>query len=43
MTDAVPTAVVTGRMGRRSSFEVTVDGALAFSKLGTGGFPDPNK
>ncbi len=37
----VPSAVVSGRVGRSSSFEVQVDGKLAFSKLGVGAFPDP--
>ncbi len=33
--------MVSGQVGRASSFEVQVDGKLAFSKLGAGGFPDP--
>ncbi|XP_029576823.1 migration and invasion enhancer 1-like, partial [Salmo trutta] len=36
----VPDATVTGTTGRRSSFEVTVNGKLAYSKLEKGGFPD---
>ncbi|KAL1007575.1 hypothetical protein UPYG_G00088610 [Umbra pygmaea] len=36
----VPDAKVTGKIGRRSSFEVTVNGKVAFSKLEVGGFPD---
>ncbi|KAG5270626.1 hypothetical protein AALO_G00194770 [Alosa alosa] len=37
---AVPDAVVTGRTGRPSSFEVTLNGKLIYSKLQTHGFPD---
>lgn len=29
-----------GKVGRRTSFEVSVDGSLIHSKLATGGFPD---
>jgi selT/selW/selH-like putative selenoprotein len=36
---AVPEAKVTGNVGRRSSFEVTINGKLIFSKLTAGGFP----
>lgn len=35
----VPTAEVIGKVGRRSSFEVTVNDKLIFSKLNLGGFP----
>ncbi|KAF7697953.1 hypothetical protein HF521_004463 [Silurus meridionalis] len=35
----VPDAVVTGTVGRRSCFEVEINGHLVFSKLETGGFP----
>lgn len=35
----VPTAEVTGQVGRSSSFEVTVNDKLIFSKLKLGGFP----
>jgi selT/selW/selH-like putative selenoprotein len=37
---AVPGAVVNGQAGRRTSFEVTINGTLVFSKLKLGGFPD---
>jgi selT/selW/selH-like putative selenoprotein len=37
---AVPAAVVTGRSGRATSFEVTVNDTLIFSKLKLGSFPD---
>ena len=33
-------AVVTGKIGRRTSFEVVVNGKLIFSKLQSGGFPE---
>ena len=36
---AVPKAKVTGNAGRRSSFEVKINGKLIFSKLTAGGFP----
>ena len=36
-------AIVKGKIGRRTSFEVTVDGKLIHSKLQTGGFPDRNE
>lgn len=36
----VPTAEVVGETGRRSSFEVTLNGALIWSKLDQGAFPD---
>lgn len=32
--------MVTGREGRSGSFEVVVNGTLAWSKLGGSGFPD---
>ena len=35
----VPGAEVTGKKGRRSSFEVTVNEKLIFSKLKSSGFP----
>jgi len=35
----VPEAEVNGFVGRRSSFEVKVNGKLVFSKLEKGGFP----
>ena len=38
-----PTAAVTGKTGRVSSFEVVVDGTVVYSKLATGAFPDFNK
>lgn len=33
-------AEVTGATGRKTSFEVTVNGTLVFSKLKMGSFPD---
>lgn len=36
---AVPEAVVTGSVGRRSSFEVTINNKVVFSKLEQGAFP----
>ena len=33
-------AIVKGKVGRRTSFEVNVNGSLVHSKLATGGFPD---
>jgi len=36
---AVPDAAVDGRVGRRSSFEITLNGQLLFSKLEIGRFP----
>ncbi|KAB7504178.1 Migration and invasion enhancer 1 [Armadillidium nasatum] len=36
----VPEAEVDGFVGRSSSFEVTIDNQLAFSKLDRGAFPD---
>ncbi len=36
---AVPEAKVTGNAGRRSSFEVTINGKLVYSKLTAGSFP----
>jgi selT/selW/selH-like putative selenoprotein len=38
----LPDVKVSGGMGRGSSFEVTVNGMLAFSKLAAGRFPDFN-
>ncbi len=38
-----PTAAVTGKTGRVSSFEVVVDGTVVYSKLATGAFPDFTK
>jgi len=40
ITKAVPDAEVTGVIGRRTSFEVTVDDSLIHSKLTTMKFPD---
>nr|CAH0110618.1 unnamed protein product [Daphnia galeata] len=36
----VPSAEIEGHVGRRTSFEVTVDGELIHSKLSTNSFPD---
>lgn len=36
----VPQAEVSGFVGRRSSFEVTVNDMVTFSKLERGGFPN---
>ncbi|KAI1904157.1 hypothetical protein AGOR_G00002790 [Albula goreensis] len=36
----VPEANVSGNVGRRTSFEVTVNDKLIFSKLKAGAFPD---
>ena len=36
----VPNAEVVGKVGRRTSYEVTVDGTVIHSKLETGKFPD---
>jgi len=36
----VPGAVVTGTVGRTSSFEVKINSVLIFSKLEKGSFPD---
>ena len=38
--EAVPSAQVEDNVGRRSSFEVTVDGTVIHSKLATMNFPD---
>lgn len=38
--EAVPDAEVTGVVGRRSSFEVTVDDVVIHTKLGTMKFPN---
>lgn len=37
---AVPSADITGNVGRRTSFEVTVNDIVIFSKLEKGSFPD---
>ena len=37
---AVPDAEVEGKVGRRSSFEVTVNGTVIHTKLATMSFPD---
>ncbi|KAJ0001146.1 hypothetical protein NQD34_006166, partial [Periophthalmus magnuspinnatus] len=37
--DEFPEADVSGFVGRRSSFEIEINGQLVFSKLETGGFP----
>ena len=37
---ALPSASVESSVGRTSSFEVLVDGKLAYSKLAKGTFPD---
>ncbi|XP_021917809.1 migration and invasion enhancer 1 [Zootermopsis nevadensis] len=37
---SVPTAAVSGKEGRRGSFEVSVNGTLVYSKLSTMAFPD---
>jgi len=37
---AVPSADVEGRVGRRSSFEVTVNSTVIHTKLATMNFPD---
>ncbi|EFX86795.1 hypothetical protein DAPPUDRAFT_307826 [Daphnia pulex] len=36
----VPSAEIEGHIGRRTSFEVTVDDQLIHSKLSTNSFPD---
>ena len=36
----VPEAVVDGRVGSRSSFEVKINDEVVFSKLDNGSFPD---
>ena len=36
----VPTAKVTGTVGRRTSFEIKVNDAVIHSKLSVGAFPD---
>ena len=35
----IPEAQVNGKVGRRSSFEVTINNQLVFSKLGQSAFP----
>jgi len=37
----VPHALVTGAPGRRTSFEVTINDVVVFSKLKLGSFPFP--
>lgn len=37
---AVPGAQVSGTVGRKSSFEVTLNGKVVFSKLKAGKFPE---
>lgn len=37
---AVPNAQVSGVVGKKTSFEITVNGNLIFSKLKAGKFPD---
>jgi len=39
----VPHAVVTGKVGRRTSFEVTVNDTVIHSKLSTMGFPNTDQ
>lgn len=36
----MPTATVMGTVGRRTSFEVEINGVLVFSKLAQSAFPD---
>jgi selenoprotein W-related protein len=40
MTAQVPGVQVVGQVGRRTSFEVKVNGVLVHSKLSTSAFPD---
>jgi len=40
---AVPEAEVTGTVGRKTSFEVTLNGELIYSKLKTGSMPKENE
>ena len=40
---AIPGAEVVGKVGRRTAYEVMVDGTLIHSKLETGKFPDKNE
>jgi len=40
IAQAVPSAVCHGEVGRQSSFEVSVNGDLVYSKLQSGNFPD---
>lgn len=37
---AVPSAKVSGKVGRSGSFEITLNGKNIFSKLSAGSFPD---
>jgi len=39
LLNACPSAIVSGKVGRSSSFEVVVNGNLIFSKLECQGFP----
>ncbi|XP_014677026.1 PREDICTED: migration and invasion enhancer 1-like [Priapulus caudatus] len=39
LEDGVPGAIVSGTVGRQSSFEVRVNNKVMFSKLNTYGFP----
>jgi len=38
---AFPNAEVNGAKGRKTSFEIKINGKVAYSKLGRGSFPDP--
>merc|ERR1712126_72075 len=40
LLEAIPNAEVFGKVGRRTSFEVTVNDVLVHSKLATNKFPD---
>jgi len=40
---AVPDAQIRGVVGRKTSFEITVNGKLIYSKLKTDKFPDSNE
>jgi len=40
--EAVPEAEVTGTVGRKTSFEVKINGELFYSKLKTGSMPKDN-
>jgi len=37
---SLPSAEVTGEKGRKTSFEVTINGKMVYSKLDSGSFPD---
>ncbi|KAK3612096.1 hypothetical protein CHS0354_031165 [Potamilus streckersoni] len=43
IVSAVPSAEVSGEVGRGTSFEISVNGHLIFSKLKLHGFPDSKK